>query len=209
MSKPVKYYLAAYNLVAFIFWLLYLLSFLSAGLELNSSSLLLLNIAQGLAVLEIVHALLKWVKSPIASTVAQVASRLLVLVLINVFVKNPSLTPVVSMGVIICSFAWSITELVRYSFYFLSLFNRQPGFLLWMRYTFFIALYPLGVTGEWLILAAPLIINGLSFSAYIIFYYQWPFLFRVYHFPVSSAAILRLLLPYPLQIHVETAPPQA
>jgi very-long-chain (3R)-3-hydroxyacyl-CoA dehydratase len=84
-------------------------------------------------------------------------SRILVLVLINVFISPGPLTNIAHWGIAVVSIAWGITELVRYSFYFLSLFDRQPKALLWMRYTFFILLYPLGVTGEWLIIASPLI----------------------------------------------------
>jgi len=156
MKNSIKYYLAAYNLIAFIFWLAYLFVFISSGLSLNPTGLLLLNIAQGMALLEILHTILKWVKSPVLSTAAQVFSRVLVVVLINVFIQQPLLS-ITQTGIIIVSFAWGITELVRYSFYFLSLFDRQPKWLLWMRYTFFIVLYPLGVTGEWLIIASPLI----------------------------------------------------
>ena len=157
MKNSIKYYLAAYNLTAFIFWLAYLFVFISAGLKLDAVGLLLLNVAQGMAILEILHTILKWVKSPVLSTTAQVFSRVLVVVLINVFIQSPPLTPVAEIGIKIVSFAWGITELVRYSFYFLGLLDIQPRWLLWMRYTFFIVLYPLGVTGEWFIIASPLI----------------------------------------------------
>ena len=183
MNKTIKYYLAAYNVVAFIFWALYLFSFITSGFVLTTSGLLLLNIAQGLAVLEVVHALLKWVKSPVGSTLAQVTSRLLVVVLINVFIQEAPLASVLKTGVAICSFAWGITELVRYSFYFLSLFNIQPVWLLWMRYTFFIVLYPLGVTGEWIILAAPLFVQGFSISGYTVFLIV-AFAAYTYYFPI-------------------------
>jgi very-long-chain (3R)-3-hydroxyacyl-CoA dehydratase len=179
----IKYYLAAYNAVAFIFWMLYLISFIASGFVLSKTGLLLLNIAQGLAVLEILHAILKWVKSPVSSTIAQVTSRLLVVVLINVFINDQSLSAVISKGIFICSLAWGITELVRYSFYFLSLFGKQPYALLWMRYTFFIVLYPLGVTGEWFILAAPLVVHGISFNAYTVFLVI-SFASYAYYFPI-------------------------
>ncbi|KAJ1352583.1 Very-long-chain (3R)-3-hydroxyacyl-CoA dehydratase hpo-8 [Parelaphostrongylus tenuis] len=61
-----------------------------------------------------------------------------------------------SVGVPMLLVAWSITEVVRYSFYALGLFNAVPYFLTWIRYTFFIVLYPLGVTGELLTLIASL-----------------------------------------------------
>jgi very-long-chain (3R)-3-hydroxyacyl-CoA dehydratase len=169
MNNRVKCYLAAYNLVAFVFWALYLGAYVYNHMQLSPVNLSLLNIAQFMALLEILHAVLKWVKSPIGSTIAQVSSRILVVVLINVWmykywmdgVAVPGLT---LTGITIVSFAWSITELVRYSFYFLSLFKIELRPLLWARYTFFIILYPLGVTGEWLILIYPLLKNGWSFN---------------------------------------------
>ena len=183
MSQPIKYYLAAYNLTAFIFWGVFLLNYFLSGYVMNHCNLMLLNIAQGMAVLEIVHVLLKWVKSPVASTVAQVFSRILVLVMINVFIKNEPLSVVTNTGILIVSLAWGITELVRYSLYFLQLFGKQPAFLLWMRYSFFVVLYPLGVTGEWAILITPLITDGITFTAYTVFLIVAAIAY-IYYFPV-------------------------
>jgi very-long-chain (3R)-3-hydroxyacyl-CoA dehydratase len=167
MNKSIKTYLASYNLIAFTFWLAYLADFAAAGFTLDRPGLVLLNIAQGLALLEILHTIMKWVKSPVMSTVAQVFSRVLVVVLINVFFVSYEQWPIhiASIGITMVSFAWGITELVRYSFYFLSLFDKQPRSLLWMRYTFFIVLYPFGVTGEWLIIVTPLTVR-FSFGLY-------------------------------------------
>lgn len=190
MKNSVKYYLAAYNFTAFVFWAAYLGVFVGCGCRLTQTGLLLLSIAQGMAVLEILHAALKWVKSPIGSTIAQVSSRLLVLLVINLLpvagntlcLDEPWPNETV-VGLLLISFAWSITELVRYSFYFLSLFKIEWRPLLWMRYTFFIVLYPLGVTGEWLILIYPILKNGWSFNlttAGLILL----FLTYAYYFPV-------------------------
>lgn len=183
MPTSVKFYLAAYNFVAFIFWALYLVFYFLSGFEMNSTTLLLLNIAQGMAVLEILHVILKWVKSPLVSTTVQVFSRILILVLINIFIQNYSTLFVFNAGVKIVSWAWGITELVRYSLYFLSLFGKQPTALLWMRYSFFIVLYPLGVTGEWFVLVTPTVANGISFTAYTIFLVASVFSYG-YYFPV-------------------------
>ena len=165
MNNSIKNYLAAYNLIAFIFWLAYLVAFVLAGFTLDRPGMVLLNIAQGLAVLEILHTILKWVKSPVMSTAAQVFSRILVLVLIDYFHHANSILSITQTGILMVSFAWGITELVRYSFYFLSLFDKQPSWLLWMRYTFFIVLYPFGVTGEWFIIVTPLVVH-FAFSLY-------------------------------------------
>lgn len=45
-------------------------------------------------------------------------------------------------------FAWSLTEVVRYLFYALSLLNVSAPFLNWLRYSTFIPLYPLGAGSE-------------------------------------------------------------
>ena len=183
MNNNIKYYLAGYNLVAFIFWLAYLIVFAASGFTLDSLGLLLLNIAQGMAVLEILHTILKWVKSPVMSTIAQVFSRILVLVLIDVLEPHTKESAtILYAGIRTVSVAWGITELVRYSFYFLSLFDRQPSWLLWMRYTFFIVLYPLGVTGEWLIIVTPLLVNfslGLYAAMVAVLAVSY-----IYYFPV-------------------------
>jgi very-long-chain (3R)-3-hydroxyacyl-CoA dehydratase len=186
MHTSTKNYLAAYNLIAFAFWAAYIVSYISSGLQMNSLNLLLLNIAQGMAVLEVLHALLKWVKSPVVSTAAQVASRILVLVFINLFIQTYAAVTIFDIGVKVVSFAWGITELVRYSLYFLGLFNKQPTALLWMRYSFFIVLYPLGVTGEWLILLTPIVANGIVFNFYtalivvllVSYLYYFPVLYK-------------------------------
>ena len=166
MSKAVKYYLAGYNLTTYFFWLLFFLGYAQGQGRLNDSNIWLLNLAQGMAVLEIIHALLKWVKSPLGSTVAQVLSRLLVLGLIDAYFFKWDIVPAIettaflTAGITMAVLAWSITEIVRYLSYFTALINRQPMWLLWMRYSFFIVLYPLGVFGEWLIFLFVLIPKG-------------------------------------------------
>lgn len=48
--------------------------------------------------------------------------------------------------------AWSITEIIRYAFYFFALLGSTPQILIWMRYTFFYVLYPLGAGSEMVLL---------------------------------------------------------
>ena len=44
--------------------------------------------------------------------------------------------------------AWSITEMIRYSYYAANLLDLKIGLLTWLRYTLFIVLYPLGAGSE-------------------------------------------------------------
>jgi very-long-chain (3R)-3-hydroxyacyl-CoA dehydratase len=109
------------------------------------------------------------VKSPVVSTAVQVFSRILVLFFINIFLRDQPLLVATSTGILIVSIAWGVTELARYSLYFLQLFGKQPRFLLWIRYSFFVVLYPLGVTGEWAILLAPILREGITLNTYTVF----------------------------------------
>ncbi len=161
MKPAQKYYLLGYNGLAFLSWLAYGISLICK----SELAIPLLIIAQGLAILEVVHAATGLVSSPVGSTAAQVASRLLVVVLLLVFISDEA-QHLSYIGLLVVTVAWTITELVRYSFYFIGLLGREPGWLLWMRYTFFIVLYPLGVTGEWLIILSPLITYGFTATSY-------------------------------------------
>jgi very-long-chain (3R)-3-hydroxyacyl-CoA dehydratase len=51
--------------------------------------------------------------------------------------------------------AWSVTEVIRYSYFALTLSGYSPGFISWLRYNAFFVLYPLGISSEcWLIYKA-------------------------------------------------------
>jgi very-long-chain (3R)-3-hydroxyacyl-CoA dehydratase len=84
------------------------------------------------------------VRAPILTTGMQVASRLLLVwPVVNVF---PSLatSPAYSSMLV----AWSVTEVIRYSFFVLSLSGFQPAFATWLRYNTFFVLYPMGISSE-------------------------------------------------------------
>lgn len=53
-----------------------------------------------------------------------------------------------SFGLPLALFAWCITEIIRYSFYGFNLVNAAPKLLTWLRYSTFVFLYPIGVSGE-------------------------------------------------------------
>src|SRR6187402_1985849 len=44
--------------------------------------------------------------------------------------------------------AWSITEVIRYSYFALSLSGYTPKPLVWLRYNTFFVLYPIGILSE-------------------------------------------------------------
>lgn len=103
-----------------------------------------LFIFQTAALLEVIHPILGLVKTSVILTLFQVASRL--------FLIWGVLSPVPktqnSWGFIMLLAAWTITEIIRYSYYAFNQLSLSPYVLTYLRYTLFIILYPLGVTGE-------------------------------------------------------------
>jgi very-long-chain (3R)-3-hydroxyacyl-CoA dehydratase len=122
-----------------------------------------LKIAQTLALLEVVHAAIRIVRSPVLVTATQVASRIWILWGIIDVAPGPTTSQTLTvfptfgllpglhhaaLSLVTLLFAWSCSEIIRYSFFALKEAGLQPYFLLWLRYSGFIVLYPLGVASE-------------------------------------------------------------
>ncbi|KAI8872793.1 PTPLA-domain-containing protein [Ramicandelaber brevisporus] len=101
---------------------------------------------QPFTVLEVIHAYLGLVQSGVFTTLPQVFSRLFITWGILFTVAHPNHYTHWSFAMITVS--WSLTESIRYSYYALNLLDIAPYALLWARYTLFIILYPIGLTGE-------------------------------------------------------------
>jgi hypothetical protein len=112
----------------------------------------ILTPVQSLAVLEIVHAALGLVRSPVMTTAVQVFSR--VFLVWGVLQVPGNTAPQTSLALFTLALAWSVSELIRYPYYALELVlgkDRAPYLLTWLRYSGFLVLYPLGVSSElWL-----------------------------------------------------------
>jgi very-long-chain (3R)-3-hydroxyacyl-CoA dehydratase len=100
------------------------------------------SIVQSFALLEIIHAF-TIVKTNPFTTIIQVSSRLYLVAIINLYSTR------VGLGSMI--FAWSVTEIVRYGYYFMQLIRQEWYLVTYLRYTMFFVLYPLGAGSEaWL-----------------------------------------------------------
>ncbi|OXG25313.1 3-hydroxy acyl-CoA dehydratase [Cryptococcus neoformans Ze90-1] len=160
--SPLRLYLLGYNILSALLWghlLVLTLSFLlapsrppwhqladrlSGSYDYHSLGWCT-KWTQTLAVLEVVHAALGWVRSPLGTVASQVASRLWTVW--GVVEAAPEIThghPLFTTMLL----AWSLTEVIRYSFYALSLLSVSAPFLNYLRYTTFIPLYPLGASSE-------------------------------------------------------------
>lgn len=111
-----------------------------------------LTLFQTLQFIEVAHCVVGLVPSSAAQTAMQIFSRLLVVW----GVLRPVADARQSIGFPLLMTAWSIAETSRYIYYALNLYDAVPYILTWIRYTFFIALYPMGVTGELLCILATL-----------------------------------------------------
>ncbi|ORC90444.1 protein tyrosine phosphatase [Trypanosoma theileri] len=105
----------------------------------------LLVIFQSGAMMEVLHAMLGLVNSSVSTTFLQVLSRVLVVygtleIGPTASRESPLFTQMVT--------AWSVSELIRYSYYALNLLGVKCQPLTWLRYSAFTVLYPLGISGE-------------------------------------------------------------
>ncbi|XP_003748258.1 very-long-chain (3R)-3-hydroxyacyl-CoA dehydratase hpo-8 [Galendromus occidentalis] len=114
-----------------------------------------LGIAQTAGFLEVVHCLVGLVRSNPFLTFIQILSRVVVYYGVLVIVPESR----VQIGLPMLLVAWCIAEITRYLFYVLALYDACPPILIWCRYSFFLILYPTGVSGELLSMysALPLI----------------------------------------------------
>lgn len=96
---------------------------------------------------------------------------------------------------------WSMTEVIRYSFYAFTLLGGVPYPLLWLRYTTFYVLYPIGVLSEATAIYATLPVSSpwrtYDFVRAFFFVIWWPctvlrFLDCAFHAERNSSAICTL-----------------
>ena len=90
------------------------------------------------------------VRAPLLTTLMQIASRFLLVWLIAFpFPAQTSASPAYTTMLL----AWSITEVIRYSYFVFVLSGTGvPKLWTWLRYNTFLVLYPLGVASEcWLV----------------------------------------------------------
>jgi len=146
-----KLYLASYNLGQALGWSYILYLIIQHYTQPFSGTLwektkLPMVIFQNAALLEIMHVAVGLVRSSVIITTVQVFSR--VMLVVGVILATPITYAAASPGLPLAFTAWSIAEIIRYFYYFGNLVGIVPHFLVWLRYTTFIILYPLGVTGE-------------------------------------------------------------
>merc|ERR1712226_1695275 len=150
-----------------------------------------LLIFQTAAVLEILHAATGLVKSNPILTTFQVFSRVIVLW----GIVYPIVKVQINLGCALLLFAWTVTEMIRYSYYSFTLLGYLPSVLNYLRYTLFIVLYPIGVTGELLCIyrALPIVKETDLFSLHLP--NKWNFSFEYYYVLFGTFPLYVVLFP--------------
>ncbi|GJN05806.1 hypothetical protein PR202_ga23471 [Eleusine coracana subsp. coracana] len=107
--------------------------------------LALLLLVVVMVVVQIFHGLVGLVRSPVSATLPQIGSRLfLTWGVLYSFPETQTHILVTSLVI-----SWSITEIIRYSFFGMKeALGFAPSWLLWLRYSTFLVLYPTGITSE-------------------------------------------------------------
>ncbi|OWR46456.1 tyrosine phosphatase [Danaus plexippus plexippus] len=193
-----KLYLIAYNGIQTLGWSYLLLQ--TATFFLNRGKLedfwreikWTVIIFQNAALLEVVHSAIRLVPSNVMVVFMQIFSR--VFLVCGMLLATHSAT--VSPGLPLCIIAWSITEIIRYAYYALNLVNFVPQILLFFRYSTFLILYPIGITGELLCMYHSLdeVVEKQLFT--VSMPNTWNFIFNYYYFLVFYMSLYIPLFPY-------------
>ncbi len=147
-----RIWLIAFNVITLFAWSVFFAHALLHGLAIDGQSLLLLTIAQALAVFEVMNAVLGLAGANWLLTAMQVFSRLLIVFLLN-WIPLELLSELnLYSGFALITVAWSVTEIVRALFYLTEIWKRPVKAVTFSRYTFFIFLYPMGVAGEFMVM---------------------------------------------------------
>lgn len=150
-----KLWLISFNAITLVAWLIFFAYAISNSLIIDQTALILLAVAQGLAIFEILNSILRIAGANWLLTTLQVLSRFLVVGLL-IWIPMERLIEICESSLItgfgLITIAWSITEIVRAAFYISELTNTSVKAITFSRYTFFIFLYPIGVFGEFLVM---------------------------------------------------------
>lgn len=142
-------YLKLYSFVSLWCWILFLGYFVyDPGF--NSKTLMLLTVAQGLGILDLIHIGLNWVKGKLKPAAVRLFIRLFILLLLHLMGSSPRVQLVLD-GRILIATIWSFIEIIRHWHSLSELFGKQREGLKWLRYSGYMLFYPIGMIGESLI----------------------------------------------------------
>jgi len=190
-------YLLAYNLAQSAGWFFVLTTIISkyaatsSYSEAASAATPAVLFVQSLALLELVNSLLKIVPGSASSAFMQLFGRNAILFF---WLYCSDLANGAVFGMYL---TWSISECIRYPFYATSVFDSSPSLLVWMRYSAFAVLYPIGIAFECAVMHTsmpvisnlyPLTVAGANLTPMLSYVYA------AYAYGVCGVALYRYML---------------
>lgn len=181
-------YLLFYNTAQCLGWswvLQRLLSSLIFSKDTYESVRVPLVLFQSLALLEVFHSLTGLVRASFQTTLLQLSSRLFLTWPIMECI--PEVRSILAFKLMVA--AWSLTEVPRYFFFAYSAQVKPPAWLVWVRYSTFFPLYPLGASSEFLCVyhALPYILERGTFN--VAMPNAFNFAFNFYYFCIWTLAM--------------------
>ncbi|KAL4709195.1 hypothetical protein ACJJTC_008123 [Scirpophaga incertulas] len=139
----------------------------------------------------VVHSLLGLVSSGFMVVLMQVYSRVFLVFGVLLLTHGATVSP----GLPLCVFAWSVTEIIRYAYYGFNLIHLIPPPLTFLRYSTFLVLYPLGITGELLCMYHSLeeVAEKRLFTASMP--NEWNYIFNYQYFMIAYMLLYIPLFP--------------
>ncbi|KAF6828198.1 protein tyrosine phosphatase [Colletotrichum plurivorum] len=104
---------------------------------------------QTLTLVEVLHAAVGLVKSPVGTTALQVVARTIIVWMVWFSFPESTAASVAYPALVL---AWATADAIRYLYLVLNLHGKASGALVWLRYTMFFPLYPIGIASEWWLL---------------------------------------------------------
>lgn len=201
-----KRWLVAYNSISASLWSIVFFNTVFLGALLGQPLLfektnLVLTAVQCCAVVEIYNAVTGVVRSPVFTTVSQVFSRLLIVLgILQVLPESPANH---HWAYISLCLSWSITEIVRYSYYASNLRDPAavPYWLTWLRYSLFYVLYPTGVASE-----VTMIYLSLDAAKTVGSWYSWALFAILFTYPPGLYTLYTYMIKQRKKVLGEAAP---
>lgn len=160
MMELRRIYLFGYNAVQFCLWtrVLFTIGWYVVATLLKTNEMFTLESGfrsyipyarqgQKLAWVEVLHAVTGLAGGDVSAAFVQCLGRYVILV----YVVEPIRVMHSAWVTVLMIFAWALADVVRYAFYMRGGVGDESPALLWLRYSLFIVLYPVGIVTEWLV----------------------------------------------------------
>ncbi|KAF2821468.1 PTPLA-domain-containing protein [Ophiobolus disseminans] len=153
MAPARKLYLTLYNILFATLWSTIVITTLSTAPKGKAAVFAATEAKarwiQTATLIEVLHAATGIIKSPVSTTALQVVTR--VIQVWMVWYSFPG-TTAWSHAYLALVLAWSLADAIRYTYLALNVHGMAPKGLVWLRYTMFYPLYPIGISAEWWLL---------------------------------------------------------